>query len=236
MKIYALMTKGAGKVICQDSVLVGNNILSEGYLEYTPAEGENVVVAVADGVGGNKAGEVASFMAVYGLRNAKLFQGTTVEGVRKVISNANKNIIGLASSDPEKMGNMATTLTGIVIESGQQIVFHVGNTRLCKKNGIYLMPLTEAHEGPDGRLNACLGIKPELLNSLEVTDMADEIAENQDLVLTSDGVHDHISFVQKDDILKNGGTIKEIMQAMEATARANGSQDDISIIWVSKSE
>ena len=96
MKIYAYMTKGEGKVICQDCVLVGNNILSEGYLEYVPAENETVVVAVADGVGGNMAGEVASFLAVYGLKDARLFQGATIEHTGKVIKNINQSILNLA--------------------------------------------------------------------------------------------------------------------------------------------
>ena len=236
MKIYAYMTKGEGKVICQDCVLVGNNILSEGYLEYVPTENETVVVAVADGVGGNMAGEVASFLAVYGLKDARLFQGATIEHTGKVIKNINQSILNLAGSQPDRMGNMATTLTGIIHSPATKTVFHIGNTRICKKNGIYLMPLTEAHEGLDGRLNGCLGIKPELLSRLEIFDATEEIPEEQDLVLTTDGIHDHMDDVQLDEIFGSGGSIKEMMLRIEETARANGSKDDISIVWIARNE
>lgn len=235
MKIYALMTKGAEKSISQDSVLVGNNILSEGYLEYTVAEGESVVVAVADGVGGNKAGEVASFLAVNGVRNGKLFVHATVESVQKLIQNTNQNILNISANNMN-MNNMATTLTGICIAPQQQIAFHIGNTRLCRRNGIYLQPLTIAHEDMQGRLTNCMGINPELLSGLQVWDASGEIKPGQDLILTTDGIHDHIPDDEMDDILQGTDNIRDILLAIEDKARENGSMDDISIVWVSKKE
>lgn len=235
MKIYALMTRGEGKSISQDSVLVGNNILSEGYFEYVPPEGESIVIAVADGVGGNKAGEVASFLAVNGLRSAKMYLGTSVERIRKVIQNTNQNILNISASNMN-MDNMATTLTGICLTPEQQIAFHVGNTKLCRRNGIYLQPLTFAHEDAEGMLLNCMGMRAELLNNLQVWDATAEIKQGQDLVLTTDGIHDHIDDDEMDDILAGSENIRDILWMIEDKARANGSKDDISIVWVSKKE
>ena len=57
MKIYAATQKGVQKVQNEDRVVLNQNILSMGIHECEYAEG---FVAVADGVGGNNAGAVAS--------------------------------------------------------------------------------------------------------------------------------------------------------------------------------
>lgn len=235
MKIYVLMTKGQGKVICQDSVLVGNNILSEGYMEFVPQDNERVTVAVADGVGGNKGGDVASCMAVTGLRNGKFFLGTTLEHISRTIIDTNKDILDRSMADPG-LEKMATTLTGIYMTPEQLLTFHVGNTRLCRLQGMYLRGLTQDTVDEGGRLTGCMGAAPNLINRLKVWDVTAEVKPGQDLILTSDGVHDHIPDEQMDEIMGMEGTKKEIMEQLEKTARDNGSIDDISIIWVSRKE
>ena len=118
----------------------------------------------------------------------------------------------------------------------QQIAFHVGNTKLCRRNGIYLQPLTFAHEDAEGMLLNCMGMRAELLNNLQVWDATAEIKQGQDLVLTTDGIHDHIDDDEMDDILAGSENIRDILWMIEDKARANGSKDDISIVWVSKKE
>lgn len=235
MKIHVLMTKGEGKTICQDSVLVGNNILSEGYMEYEPKENEGITIAVADGVGGNKGGDVASCMAVNGLRNGKFFLGTSVEHINRTIIDTNQSILDRSMADPG-LEKMATTLTGIYMSNNQQIAFHVGNTRLSRLQGVYLRGLTQDTVDEGGRLMGCLGAAPALINRLKVWDVSGEIKPGQDLILTSDGVHDHIKDEQLDEIMEMEGTKKEIMEQLEKACRRNGSIDDISIIWVSRKE
>ena len=235
MKIYVLMTKGEGKTICQDSVLVGNNILSEGYMEYIPKENERVTIAVADGVGGNKGGDVASCMAVTGLRDGKFFLGTTLEHISRTILETNQSILDRSMADPG-LEKMATTLTGIHITPEQMFAFHIGNTRLCRLQGVYLRGLTQDTADEGGRLIGCMGADPALINRLKVWDITKEIKPGQDLILTSDGVHDPIQDEQLDEIMGMQGSKKEIMEQLEKTARENGSTDDISIIWISRKE
>lgn len=235
MKIHVLMTKGEGKSICQDSVLLGNNILSEGYMEYEVKEKECITVAVADGVGGNKGGDVASCMAVNGLRNGKFFLGTSVEHISRTIHATNQKILDCSVQDPG-LEKMATTLTGICILPNQQLAFHIGNTRLSRLQGLYLRGLTQDTVDESGRLVGCLGAAPGLINRLKVWDATPDIKPGQDLILTSDGVHDHIKDEQLDEIMEMEGTKKEIMERLEKVCRQNGSVDDISIIWVSRKE
>ena len=87
-----------------------------------------------------------------------------------------------------------------------------------------------------GRLTNCMGIKPDLLSGLQVWDASAEIKPGQDLILTTDGIHDHIADDEMDDILQGTDNIRDILLAIEDKARENGSMDDISIVWVSKKE
>ena len=58
MKVNVVVSKGIGKKICEDSVLLGHSVMSE-----CDAEIEvdlPTTICVADGVGGNLGGEIAS--------------------------------------------------------------------------------------------------------------------------------------------------------------------------------
>src|SRR5947209_9484240 len=68
--------------------------------------------AVADGVGGHKAGEVASQTAVETLHRA--FGEPTTEGLIEAVKEANRTVWNLAESNSEQRG-MGTTLTAIAL-------------------------------------------------------------------------------------------------------------------------
>ena len=57
MKIIAITQKGPSKTENEDRIIVGKNIIAEGIFQ---TQLPNGIVAVADGVGGNNAGAVAS--------------------------------------------------------------------------------------------------------------------------------------------------------------------------------
>jgi len=88
------------------------------------------VFAVADGMGGHLAGEVASAMAADGLRHL-MDPCSTDDAVNAVIA-ANHAILDLSRSDPSHRG-MGTTLTGIVavrVDNDTRLaVINVGDSR-----------------------------------------------------------------------------------------------------------
>ena len=57
MNIIAVTQKGPSKTENEDRIVVGKNIIANGILQTELSEG---VIAIADGVGGNNAGAVAS--------------------------------------------------------------------------------------------------------------------------------------------------------------------------------
>lgn len=95
---------------------------------YLPAAGESFAV-VADGMGGHKAGEVASAMAVSEftrwLRCAPL---PTEETVNYAVHEANRIIHRTAQRESDK-SNMGTTLVGVWVDDEQVILCNVGDSR-----------------------------------------------------------------------------------------------------------
>jgi PPM family protein phosphatase len=96
--------------------------------------------AVADGMGGHRAGEVASATALEALR-AAVASGT---GIGDAITSANSAVHGKASDDPELQG-MGTTLTAVVPDGNGVLVGHVGDSRAYLLRDGELRQLTTDH-------------------------------------------------------------------------------------------
>src|SRR5262249_58189213 len=88
-------------------------------------------LAVSDGMGGEEAGEIASALAVYGLRLELLKQSNGV-GVSDRLAGAVKRINKLiwreSSTDPDHKG-MGASVTAVVVEGVRAYVAEVGDSR-----------------------------------------------------------------------------------------------------------
>jgi len=103
------------------------------------------IFAVVDGVGGQAAGEKAADTAVAKLRDRLERQTGRIEDrIREAISIANDEIYRLASIRPEWKG-MACVLTVAVVDNGDVVVGHVGDTRLYKIRKGRLQKITRDH-------------------------------------------------------------------------------------------
>ncbi|WP_354640105.1 PP2C family protein-serine/threonine phosphatase [Kitasatospora camelliae] len=95
--------------------------------------GTPCVVAVADGLGGHPAGEVASALVVRRLA----LTGTTLDGepaVREAVSACNEDVYRAALAEEDLTG-MGTTLAGIVLTAEAALVFNVGDSRVLEAAG-----------------------------------------------------------------------------------------------------
>lgn len=92
----------------------------------------DAVFAVADGMGGHQAGEIASDAALEPLREIDVPGATDPSDVGELLANAvreaNTLVVDRASNDPQLQG-MGTTLTAVAIRDGQLHVAHVGDSR-----------------------------------------------------------------------------------------------------------
>lgn len=124
------------------------------------------LLLVADGIGGHKAGDIASKLAANTIfeslswflekdqtedtrplnTSPELDPNNFIEKrLRRAVENANLKIFEYAQNNQEKAGNMGTTITAALIWKHSMVIAHVGDSRgYLFRNGI-LHQLTEDH-------------------------------------------------------------------------------------------
>lgn len=236
MKIIAITRKGINKIENEDRIVAGKTILAGGTLS---SEIERGILAIADGVGGNNAGSVAShFIANKICRLTDI----TVEALQKI----NTELLTLSMEKIEYNG-MATTLSGILFADKKACLFSVGNTRVYfLQGGKYLKQLTiddttlnylletgqltveEAESfGRRNEITACFGGGRAGLFKIKLNNIE---SINSPILLTSDGIHDFLSIDQMENIIGEYGLTEMACEEMISKARIQGSCDDISIV------
>src|SRR3954464_4452597 len=98
---------------------------------------------VADGMGGARAGEVASEIAVESF-DAGLGDGSPGEALVRIIQDANRRIHDRSRSDEQAAG-MGTTCTAAYVGESEVTIAHVGDSRAYLWRGGELTRLTRDH-------------------------------------------------------------------------------------------
>jgi protein phosphatase len=100
--------------------------------------------AIADGMGGARAGEIASALAAGALNESGTRSGGE-DRVKELVQEANRRVHERASNDPATSG-MGTTMTVALVEPNGDITFgHVGDSRAYVLRGDSLEQLTDDH-------------------------------------------------------------------------------------------
>lgn len=109
---------------------------------------DGTVYAVADGMGGHAAGEVASRIAVEALAALAEHPATRPADVAAVLAEANRRILASQDADPEQRG-MGTTVSGLtVVDAGGRahwVVFNVGDSRVYRLADNRMHQVTRDH-------------------------------------------------------------------------------------------
>src|SRR6195256_3078008 len=173
-------------------------------------DNERCIFAVADGVGGSEAGEVASQTAIEVLDEAFRHQldGADIEDLMELaIQRANASIHQMAQ-DHAKFSMMATTIVALHIKGNIATIGHVGDSRLYRLTPAgQLLRETEDHsvveeEVRAGRMTAeqaanhpsknvisrALGAE----NDVEVDLKVIEVDDGTEFLLCTDGITRHI--------------------------------------------
>jgi serine/threonine protein phosphatase PrpC len=116
---------------------------------FTGSEAEqdtfDFVAAVADGMGGHAAGEVASAIAVATLRDSlKDTRSAAPEALSVAFEKANRAIRDHSAAHPETQG-MGTTCTAVVVRGDKMWIGHIGDTRAYLFREGALTQLSEDH-------------------------------------------------------------------------------------------
>lgn len=202
------------------------------------------VFAVADGMGGAQAGEVASGLAVQAFEWFVPQTSSPEEELTRLITRVNGNIHELAVADPERSG-MGTTLTAAVVRGQSVTLAHVGDSRAYLYRDGSLTQLTEDHslvgemlrsgqitsaeaeEHPQRSIiTRALGVDPEV----EVDTTSLEWRPGDFFLLCSDGLYSMVSDESIAAILAGEGSLDSITKALVEAANSAGGRDNVSVI------
>ena len=243
MKSFFLTDTGVVRDHNEDSVTILKNINNE-YL-----------IVVADGMGGHKAGEVASSMAVDHI--TKKFneletlgeKSDAINWIRTEISQINKSIFDYTSIYEESKG-MGTTFVAALYTKNYLLFANVGDSSgfVIKKGKLYRVTkphtlvnllvesgeLTEEeaeHHPRKNILMRALGAN----NPAEV-DIFDVDTDIDGILLCSDGLTNMLNNMQIEKVLVSDGTLEEKVTKLIRKCNIRGGTDNISIACVMNDE
>jgi PPM family protein phosphatase len=200
------------------------------------------IFAIADGMGGAKAGEVAAALAADALRGEG---GSGEDTLVMLIQEANRRVYERAAEDAAKSG-MGTTMTVALFEDGRVRIGHVGDSRAYLIRDGELSQLTDDHSlvgelvrsgklAPEDAethpqrsvITRVLGTDPEV----DVDTFTIETRSGDLFLLCSDGLY---SMVGNDRILelveRNRRDLDAAAKALIAAANKGGGDDNITVV------
>ena len=206
---------------------------------------EPPLFAVADGMGGAQAGEVASQLAASALRGANADEPGGLERVGALIQQANRLIYDRASTDPTASG-MGTTLTVALVEGMTVAIGHVGDSRAYLVRDEQMEQLTEDHSLVNellktGKLSEeeaqvhpqrsvitrAVGTDPDV----DVDGFTIEAEEGDVFLICSDGLSD---MVEDEEILElvhsNRDDLDKAVKSLVTAANRGGGEDNITAV------
>jgi serine/threonine protein phosphatase PrpC len=206
---------------------------------------EPPLFAVADGMGGAQAGEVASGLAAAVLEEAD-GEERGEERVSSLIQEANRRVFQRSSEDLAASG-MGTTMTVALVDmsEGKIAVGHVGDSRAYRVRGGELEQLTEDHSlvgellrsgklSPEEAeshpqrsvITRALGTEPDV----DVDTFSVPVAAGDLYLLCSDGLSSMISDKEILSVLGDSDDLEDAARALIDAANDGGGEDNITVV------
>jgi len=207
---------------------------------------EPPLFAIADGMGGAQAGELASSLAAGAVRDDETASGSGERRVAELIQEANRRVYQRSSQDASASG-MGTTMTVALVEDGAVVFGHVGDSRAYLIRDGRLEQLTEDHSlvaelVRSGKLSPeeaethpqrsvitrALGTDPDV----DVDTFSIPTHPGDLFMLCSDGL---TSMVEDEAILegveKNRADLQTAVKALIRAANKGGGEDNITVVF-----
>ncbi|AND39338.1 MULTISPECIES: Stp1/IreP family PP2C-type Ser/Thr phosphatase [Cytobacillus] len=216
---------------------------------YVNSKGQRLAI-VADGMGGHRAGDVASEMTLTSLKGfwdqTDDFQtAEEAEGwLRKYIAEVN-TILYEHSKENEQCEGMGTTVVAAICTDRFATIANIGDSRCYILNESGFQQLTEDHSLVNELVRSGQITKEDaehhprknvLLRALG-TEAAVEMdiktitfEEGDLLLLCSDGLSNKVDVAEMIEILKSGRTLEEKASVLIEQANNNGGEDNITLV------
>jgi protein phosphatase len=210
----------------------------DSYLESSP------IFAVADGMGGARAGEVASRMAVEAFGEERDEGASAETQLAEIARSANRKIYALAQEDSSRAG-MGTTFTAVMVVDNELAIGHVGDSRAYRFRDGELERLTHDHSLVEelvrqGKLTSeeaethpqrsiitrALGPEPEV----DVETFTYPARSGDVYLLCSDGLTGMVAEDRVAEIVREGRSLEAAARKLIEEANENGGRDNITVV------
>lgn len=217
-------------------------------------DGGLTLLAVADGMGGAAAGEVASKLAIEVLDESfsryarELEAGRPVVGIEslteKAIRLANRRVYAAATSGRNRRG-MGTTLTLVALHRRKAHIGHVGDSRAYLARGGRIYQLTKDHSWVEEQLERgiiseqeaqthewrnlitrALGTKPEVVPDIALV----EVQRGDVLVVSTDGLHNLVAPEEVLAEIERTPNRQSSVEFLISLANERGGPDNITLV------
>lgn len=228
---------------------IGQRLRNEDACLVPQAEEARPLAAVADGMGGHAAGELASRLLIEGLvreREALALSSDPGDALEKAIQRINVEMFRTAQSD-ESLRGMGSTLVCALLLPERYFAASIGDSRIYHLHDDTLEQVSEDHSlvemlvqsGQITREEARLHPQRNLITRAAglalraQIDLFERPWQNGDmLLLCSDGLHGSVTDDEIYEILRGGASLDEAAEALVSLALERGASDNITIVLV----
>ncbi len=239
MQTFYLTDTGKVREHNEDNVIILNN------------ENNEYILAVADGMGGHKAGEVASAIAIDHLTEEFYRLDTlgtkeaAIDWLRNIVTEMNNKIFDYTKENPDSKGMGTTFVCAIKTKDyllygniGDSSGFVIKNKKLHKVTKDHTLvnllvstgELTEEEAKYHPRKNVlmrALGANNPI--DIDIFDVDNNISG---ILLCSDGLTNMVTIEQIEKVLNSGLSIEETVEKLIKKANARGGNDNISVAYL----
>lgn len=204
--------------------------------------------AVCDGMGGHKAGEIASQTAIDVLTECIMNHDfeDTVSIMQDSITEANKEVFTFANSDASRNG-MGTTLVAATIDGDRMTVANVGDSRLYVISKDKIRQITIDHSVVEellrsGAITEDSEIyhtqKHKITRAIGAEDTVDidffdcTLSYDDYVLLCSDGLTNEVKNEEIFSIVNGTGTVEEKAEDLVKLANEHGGNDNITVLLI----
>jgi len=234
--VYGVCDIGLKKPNNEDMILLNDEMFRDGSKQKEFDAGNNVVIAVADGIGGLDKGEAASEMALSRLKEL-------LEKIPDDLNNHElKEVFDVYTQETHNVMSqgMGSTIAGLFVYQGKVFRFHAGDSRiyLLRDGGLRRLTIDHSLRESGGNPDAPSNIITNALGGsgsafIEFEEIEQPFLNDDIYLLSSDGLHDLVApDVISDTLMLPRTEGFEAAEKLLALAKENGGNDNISIITI----
>ena len=239
----------------EDAILINNILISQKDLndyeliELALNSNQSMIFAVADGMGGHSKGEVASFLVLDYLR--KNFQKIEhKKSLIDILQGAKNTLNQYVKENPTAYG-MGTVIAGMMISSGNFIIFNVGDARIyhhknhftkriskdhsvveeLKDRGFITEEEVRTHHQKHIITSSISGDREEIIPMIFIKEFDEEFFQDSKVLICSDGLWEMLT-EQEIHLCLEQSDLKVNSRCLKNKAFLNGAFDNISFILI----